>query len=313
MNWITIFAHKRPECLYLCLESLMNCRRIGKYSVYLAANEDSSPEIPAIAKEMLTGLNYEIGIRPGWWLANRANGEATKAGMARSDEYGIFLGEDETLSKDYLEMIESIAAANTDQNLLSVSGRGISVPNMPTNIDPVECMIKMDFFMGISCTMFKEPFDKYVKQYYIDDYYNGEVIKDGERYHYVDWMANTFPEYPFNHSLTLDGLTVRISLRHGLYSLVSLVPRSHEIGFFGSHITSSSEVYKKLFENKTLKEKVDIMRDLINSGKIKELFGDFASQYKELDEDHGWKNLFVKDSVFDIKNWRLSILDDQLV
>jgi hypothetical protein len=308
-NWITVFTHKRPECLYLCLESLVNCRRIENYSIYLASNENSSPEIRSIAKELLHDLNYEIGIRPEWWLANRANGEAIKAGIARSDKYTVALGEDEVLAKDYLEMIETIITLNTDEKLLSISGNGLDA-RVPSGINPDEWLIKMNFFIGLNSTILKEPFEKYVKQYFCEEYYKGELIVNGVRMHDIGWMATVFPEFQYNHSLTLDGLTVRAVVRHGLHSLTSLTPRAHEIGFYGSHVNSDPEVYNRLFKDKTLQEKVAVMKDVVSSGKIRELFGGWAAQYREMKDDHQWKTLYVRDSKFDFERWKLTVIDD---
>ena len=314
MNWITVFTHKRPECLYLCLESLVNCRRIEDYSIYLASNEDSSPEIRSIAKELLVGLNYEIGIRPVGWLANRANGEAIKAGIARSDTFTVTIGEDETVAKDFLEMIEVVATLNTDEKLFSISGSGLTVHNVPKELDRAEWLIRVDSFYGLGCAIFKAPFEKYMKPYYCEDYYKGEARLKGNSMHDVGWMVTNFPEMSTElHNkagYTIDALTHRVMLRNGLYSLIALEPRSHEIGFYGAHVSSDPEIYKKMFENKTLQEKVTIMRELISSGKIKDLFGNWSLNYRDLQDDHTWTELKVKDSTFDRNEWRIIVWND---
>ena len=305
-----MFTHRRPECLYLCLESLRKCRRIENYSVYIARNEDSNPEIDGIVKELLVGLNYEIGIRPSGWLIDRANGEAIKAGVARSDLFTIAIGEDETVSRDFLEVIESLAYQNHDEKLFSIGTSGVLLNNEFEKINTQELMVKTSFFNGCCGVIFKASFEKYFKQYFCETYYGSDKIIDGIRCFDPTYVDKTFPEYVnFKQPVyTLDGLMFRICLKYHLFNLLLVAPRSHEIGFFGAHVNSGhSEMYYNLFKNKSLKERITTMKDLIESDKIKDFFGERAWQYKPLEKDHTWSHLYAVDADFDVSKWEMQI------
>jgi len=262
-----------------------------------------------MTKELLDGLYYEVGIRPAGWLCERANGEALKAAISRSDKYCVALGEDETVSKDFLEVLETISQQNNDLRLFSVSCSGLgNIQEIKGELNGAHILIKSRLFINLGCAIFKEPFEKHVKQYINERFYQSEFVHDnGTRMVNPTYVINTFPEYAKLSWFGVDGLVQRAVLKHDLYTLLTATNRSHEIGFQGAHIFTDKIAYDKLLNNKSLEEKVKIMRDLISSGKIREYFGDWAYKYQELEDDHELTKLDVYDAKFDFDTWQLLI------
>jgi len=303
-NCIVVWTHFRPECLYLCLDSLRKCRGIENHPIYVACNRDSDYEIPEIANKLLKGLDYEIDVRPLGWLAERANGEAVKEGIRRSEDYCVVLSEDEEVSEDLLEMFDYINENFKNDRLFSVSSSGITMPREYEDAD-VRWMVESGLFKGQTFAVFKDTYLKYADQYVNEEFYRSEHAeeKTGRRFMYMDYLLREFPgteRCALGSVWGLDGLFQRVITKYNLYTLTSVIPRSHEIGFYGAHVNTNPGKYFELFHELTLEDKVAKMRELIKSGEVRDLFELYEPTYKELEEDHKWDSLQL---MVVVKSW----------
>jgi len=300
-NVVTLWAHYRPECFYLCLESLRRCRGIEKHPIYIPVNGDSDREIPEIAHKLLKGLDYEIVIRPPGWFCERANGEALKEGLRRSDDYTVILSEDEEVSADTLELFDYVNTHFKNEKLMSVSTSGILLPR-PYKPGDEQLLVISGRLQNRTIAVFKEPFEKYAEKYFCEEFYQSEIVEPhtGKRFAEVSWMLRMFPgmEKTLIGSIWgVDGLLQRVITKHELQTLTTVIPRSHEIGFCGVHVNTDPYVRANLLGDLPLEERVDKMREIIKTGEIKQMFGFWSYHYLPLEPDHKWDTLVKMDVV----------------
>lgn len=293
-NYIVVSTHRRPECLWLCLESLKRCRGIEKYPLYVAMNENSDPEISGVVKKLWQGLTYELAIRPADWLAERANGEAIKVGALLSDDFFFWLAEDDLVSRDYLELGEYVAEHLRGERLLCVHTASVTErEDYPDAGD--ELLIRSQIFHSIAPVIFKEPFERYVKDYLCEEFYQTETLGLGVFHSYnPDFLNKCFPDQNFL-AFGVDGILKRVIAKYGLYTLASVVPRSHTIGFYGVHLRGLSAEGMKEFRSQSLELRVALLKDAIKTGTIKEFFGKWGYLYQRIEDDHSWRELGVTD------------------
>ncbi len=296
-NCIVVLAYSRPECLWLCLESLRRARGIEKYHLYFSLNDDCHPDIPKVIKQLCNGLVYEIEQRGAGWLIEHANGEAIKGAADRSESHFVMVAEDEEVSADYLEMVEYCVSHFDDGNLLAVPG-GYVLP--PPATDDAGRLVKSSYVSTVGTAVMVKPFRDYAQpflnwEYYTSEHQDVQVIaqhradffreyfpeyeqggefknifltnKDyqslvdrfgqigaNERVermetetakaaHYkADFFEKHFPEYERN-VVGIDGILHRCARRYNLFSLIPLVRRVHEIGFYGTHYPFNKDIF----------------------------------------------------------------------
>lgn len=295
-NYIVVMAHKRPECLWLCLESLRRCRGIEKYPLYVAMNEDSDPEIPGVVEKLWLGLKYQLAIRPSGWLAERANGEAIKAGAFLSDDFVVVLAEDERVSRDFLEFLEYVAKHLRGERLFCVHTAGVTKREDYPDAGN-ELLVRSRTFHAIAPKIFKEPFERYAKDYFCEEFYQTERVSSAGIYTYNPGFLNRrFPDESFP-AFGVDGILQRVIAKYGLYTLTPVVPRSHTIGFSGVHIQGLYGEGWSKFRSQSLEFRVAFMKYLLKTGDIKQFFGGWSHFYHPLADDHSWEELRVIEGV----------------
>ena len=300
-NAITLWTHYRPECFYLCLESLRKCRGIEKHPIYIPINADSDYEIPLIAKKLLDGLDYKIIVRPPGWFCERANGEALKEGLRRSDDYTVLLSEDEEVSADILELFDYVNEHFKSEKLMSVSTSGILLPR-PYKPGDEKLLVISGRFQGRTLAIWKEPFEKYAKKYFCEEFYQSEIVEPytGKRFNDAQFMLREFPgtgRTLIGSIWGVDGLLQRVITKNELQTLTTVIPRSHEIGFCGVHVNTDPHVRANLLGELPLEERVNKMREIIKTGEIKQMFGFWSYHYFPLESDHKWDELIRMDVV----------------
>lgn len=296
MNTIVILTYSRPECLWLCLESLVQARGIRKYHIYVATNKDCHPDIEYVVRKFLTGLDFEIDMRPKGWMQERANCEACKAAADRSDSYFIEVAEDEEMSKDFLEVLEYVATNFADPGLFGIaSAFSISPIRWPGKAN--DCIIARSNTLTTQATLiFKDKFNQYIRPFITEEYYQAE---ENERAGLLprrkEILARYWPRTE-QHPLGLDGIIERVLRQYGLHCYTPLSPRAHQIGWTGAHMASNRPLYNAVIKG-TTEQKVRIMRDLIDSGRIASLFGDWRLEYHDIKPDHSWDKLIPLEQI----------------
>ncbi len=290
MNAIVILTHQRPDCLWLCLESLIQARGVDKYRLIIATNDDFHPDISqVIAKCLWNKLPYQLALRPAGWLIDEANAKGFKLASDSSDSFFIEIAEDEIISRDCLEMHEYIASHFRRPETIGIAGA--FAVNPFANRDHCDSLIfRSQGFTTQASLIFKEPFDQLVRPFLTSEYYAnayGEV--GGYMNHKPDFFVKHFPEQqPINCGL--DGLITKVMRRRHLHSFIPLSPRVSQVGFFGTHMQSNKGRYQAVLTG-DLEQRVTQLRGYIETGRIKGLFGKFADEYHAIKPDHIWADL----------------------
>lgn len=289
MNTIVILTHQRPECLQLCLESLTQARGIRHYRIYIATNEDCHPDIVGVCHKVIGWLNPEIDIRPAGWLIDQSNAEAFKAGADRSDDYFIEVAEDEEVSRDCLETLEYAAKSFRTDKTFGIAS-AFSVSPFRARPDCDNLIAKHAGLTTQATLIFNEPFNRLLRPLLTPEYYGNEYgVVGGLMTHKADFLAKHFAEFP-QLGAGLDGIIEKLMARHGMHSFTPLVPRAHQIGFYGTHMRTNEGVYNSVLTGDT-EHKARQLRAYIDSGRIKGLFGDWAVEYHSIKPDHSWATL----------------------
>lgn len=301
MNTIVVLTWRRPELLVLSLESLRRCRRIEAYQLYFPLNKDCHPETQRVIHSLCRGLKYEIAWRPPGWYIDHANGEALKDAADRSTLYFMFVAEDEEVSADYLEMME-YCVNNFDFD----DGKLLGVPAgyvvRPPASDDMRRLVQSSAFPTVAPMLMVDAFNRWVRPHLCTEYYRDEVEGDwtnvlgGHHHGYIhrpDYFKTYFREYEMQ-VFGIDGLLHRIARRHGLHSLIPLVPRAHEIGFFGTHYPQHKFAWDRLkaTDQRSVDSQAAVLRQLIDTGEVTGLFGR-NSRYQSLLATHSWTDLYV--------------------
>lgn len=280
MNWILIPIWRRPELLFFTLESLSKCRGIENYGVYFMLDGGFDPANLEIIKRF-PFKTYEILEMQERGGCDRSIPESMKRVSDLSDDFFMILDDDMRVSKDYLELMEYCYGHFKNDRLLSVSPIGLK------NED-VELVYSILRFKGTGEMFLKQPFDKYVRPHFGEEYYSSVGL-----FQYTDrYFEKYFLEYG-GSVLSWDGLVDRILKKNGLYSLITDVPRCHEIGFYGAHKPIVFPEYFKL----SLEKKILFLDDFIKRRKVRDLYSLYKETYRDIEEDHEWKDLVLEGSL----------------
>lgn len=292
-NSLLVLAHQRPEFLWLCLESLRKCRGIEKYPLCVAINESSEPAISSVVNKLCQGLDFEFYIMPKEWLALKSYAKALEYVFGKSDDFVIVVEEDQEVSKDFLELMEYVVVNFREERLFSVIAGLVALPRDNVPSDNELLWVTYRFAMR-GYLLFKKPFERYVGPYMCEELYQSETVTAlGERSYNRSFVDNAFPEQ-IGDVLSLDGLIDRVVKHFRLNSLVAVVPRCHVTGFFGVHMRGITEEGVKLFRGWALETRVDFLKSAIQAGALVQFFGQHASEYWDIEDDHAWSRLRVR-------------------
>lgn len=290
MNTIVVLTHSRPECLWLCLASLKRARGIEKYHLLIATNEDCHPEVPDVVKRFcLNGMSrFQMTMRPAGQLIDEANAEAFKQAANLSENFFIEVAEDEEVSSDWLEMLEYCAGHFKRTDTIGVAGAFAINPFRPkSNTDSL--IYKSAGFTTQASLIFKEAFNQYVAPYLSEEYYANASGQVGYINHKPNFFKKYFPDQqPVNCGV--DGVIIKVMRQNGLHSFIPISPRAHQFGFAGTHMRTNKAIWDSIVTGR-IEERAQILRYLIDSGRIGNLFGQWADEYHPIKTDHQWKDL----------------------
>ncbi len=296
MNTIVILTHHRPECLWLCLESLVQARGIQKYHIYVATNKDCHPDIEYVTRKFLTGLDFELDMRPKGWMQERANCEAWKTAADMSDNYFISVAEDEEVSRDWLEALEYIAEHYADPKLFGISPTFAIFPIRWLGKANDSLIAKANTMTTQSTLIFKDMYNKYLRWFFTEEYYLAEGNDFTDRHpQRRDIIERYWPGTGFQ-PWGLDGLVERIVQQHGLHCYTMMSPRAHQIGFWGGHMATNKPLYDAVVKGDTA-HRARALRNLIDSGRMASCFGDWHLEYHDIKPDHTWETLIPLEQV----------------
>jgi len=302
LNPIVVAAHLRPELLHFCLESLSLCRGIEQHHVYLCCNEDSDPEVFEVSELWQSrGFSLELKVRPAGWGMERANGEAMKLGADNASEYFVFIMEDERVSADFLDLADYAAkcwshyyfSVSTSAHMGGRNWMGVWTNKLVADDyeRDVEKLIETEDF-GLGTVIFKRQFDKYLRPYLCEEFYRCEMVLDGHHIYSTHFHRRHFPDDRAVY-LGIDGLAEKVARKEGFKFLATMVPRSHTIGFYGAHMSSNFDVWRRELDGLPLAGKIAKISRALDNNKIQSWFGPWATLFKPLLPDNEWQHLCI--------------------
>ena len=269
MNVIMVVGYNRPEFFYYTISTLKQCRGVGKYKIYFLFEHGVDKTYYKLIDEFRIG-DYEVIERDRHYGLTRNILEGYKTLFQVADEYIIMVEDDVIISRDFLEYMEH---AYRKWNTL-VAGTGYvngvdeSAVYLTNWFIPYGVLIPKKFFYN---HLLRHCTEKYYnnRQEYVDSYYSEDGFKG-----------------KYNEQA---GLINRILHKERICQVIPEVPRSQEIGFYGSNKQNKIPDYDKL----DLEEKIKFVSKLIKSIELIKRYLPKSSHYI-LKEDHKWIDLKIK-------------------
>ncbi len=289
-----------PEFLYLSLEALSRCRGIENYRLYFAIGKNYDPGVLEVIDQFnlphMKHFSEKVGMEDDM-------GEGMKAVANMSKDYFLCVAGDEVVSYDYFETMEYIVSHFHNERLFSISTTGVHLnrQEQPEDIELItssekpcsKSVIKPYYGYGPNCfhtcgvLIFTEPFKRYCQSYLTDEYYNCLRLLGLNSNYIPEFFVKNFPDWEYGYNVWgIDGLLDRIMKKFKLYSLVTIVPRCHEVGFLGAHKETED-----CLAGLPLTIKITWIKLQIAQGKLKKRFKGIAYDYFDMEDNHQWKEL----------------------
>jgi len=221
VNYILLPGYNRPEFFCQVMKSLTKNPEISDYTLLFTLENNVDQRYFDIIQTFKDDLKMEIVKWPEKYGLTKGILEGLKIASSKSDEYVILLEDDVIASRDFLRFLDYCYRHFYNP------GGDIAVIGTATNraIGRVDCVYKEQWYLPWGVLIPKYFFNKFLLEHCNEEYYQNSKEYANEYY----FMESEGKE------VEQAGLVLRIMVKNDLYQILPEIPRSLEIGVYGTH------------------------------------------------------------------------------